>query len=552
MSLSIKRFTALQSESDIECVLIHGWGVSSIIWSQWQSFIQQYCNVTVIDLPGYGSSELTEYSDLDSLIECCIQLLPKNAVYIGYSLGGMLALKMAARNPERVQAVVTLASNPRFVADNQWPQAMPSKTFDAFRSGVKNNAQKTLSRFMALQINGAKQEKALLKDLRRLSDEKIPCAETLCQSLDLLARMDCRALLAELNVPSLHVFGENDQLVPVSVAENYPQQSSLEIEVIKGAPHALFFSHPQQSWDLIYRFLVNEKILAKKNLRALDKKQVARSFSRAASTYDSVAELQRRVGQQLQAYLPDGSASVVLDLGCGTGFFSEPLSQHCSASTLIGLDLAEGMVKFASDHHRGNTAAWLCGDAESLPLADNTVDIVFSSLAIQWCEDNDTLFSEIARVLKPGGSFVVSTLGPNTLHELRKAWRSADNCVHVNQFVDKAVLLNSAQKAGLVGAGDSVNSRCSATLEEETITLEYDTLKNLTRELKSLGAHNVNSGRPSGLMGKQRLRAFMQGYENQRNEQGRLPASYQVWYGVWSKEHHVGAKSQTRVSSNGS
>ncbi|MEE8058377.1 MAG: malonyl-ACP O-methyltransferase BioC [Pseudomonadales bacterium] len=263
----------------------------------------------------------------------------------------------------------------------------------------------------------------------------------------------------------------------------------------------------------------------------LDKQLIAKSFSRAATTYDSVADLQRRVGQQLLTYLPtmpaDNIVDNVVDLGCGTGFFSSTLQTVFSDSQLIGLDLAEGMVAFASN--RSEYGSWLCGDAENLPLAENSIGIIFSSLAIQWCEDSDALFSEVFRVLKPGGSFVFSTLGPATLHELRNAWCSVDNYIHVNRFVEQSVLVESIIRAGF--SAENVRGR----LTEDYITLEYDALKHLTRELKSLGAHNINNGRPVGLTGKHRVRAFKDAYEQQRNEQGMLPATYQVWYGVLEK-----------------
>ena len=538
MPITKKRYTAKQNQSSVECVLIHGWGASSVIWQDWLPVVCRQCNVTVIDLPGYGGSSLQDYTDIDALLVDCMDSLPQSAVYIGYSLGGMLALKLAERYPERVLAVITLASNAKFVAGANWTQAMAQETFATFYSEVKKNRQAALKRFLGLQSCGAQREVSLLKTLRSLVAGDAPCEETLIQSLQCLSALDNRQLLSSINVPVLQIFAQNDHLVPVSVAKTVADNDSVSTAVINGAPHCLFVSDGEPAWKIIQDFLLSETIIADKVARNLDKKQVARSFSKAAATYDSVADLQRRVGRQLQSYLPKVSAQVVLDLGCGTGFFSEYLQQHYPDSHLIGLDLAEGMVNFARDHHRLYGADWLCGDAENIPLANDSVDVIFSSLAIQWCEDIDALFTEINRVLKPAGVFVVSTLGPRTLFELREAWQAVDNYVHVNQFLPQDVLIDSAARAGLFG---SMGRRANGAVffDEQTITLEYSTLKLLTKELKSLGAHNVNKGRSIGLTGKKGMRAFVQAYERMRNEHNLLPASYQVWFGSWRKQMGV-------------
>lgn len=535
MPLSTQRLIATQPGVSAECVLIHGWGMSGCVWQPWLSCIRSACHVTVLDLPGYGDSETMNYRDNDALLRDCVESLPEKAIYIGYSLGGMLAMMIARRFPERVQAVATIAANLKFVADEHWSCAMPQETFNTFYSTVAARPKQALKRFLSLQVNGAEQPKVLLNTLSS-SLEQTPTASaaTLTQSLDLLAAIDNTVLVGHLQAPMLHIFGERDCLVPISARSRMMQGSSVQAVVIAGAPHCVFLSHPEQTWRAVYQFLVDEQLLEPQTARCLDKRQVARSFSRAAATYDSVADLQRQVGQHLLSYLPERATGTVLDLGCGTGHFSALLRHRYPNSHVIGLDLAEGMVGYASTHHQSDNASWLCADAENIALADNSVDIIFSSLAIQWCEDYTSLFNEIARVLKPGGCFVVSTLGPNTLRELRQAWQAVDNYTHVNQFNEQSVLTCSAQQAGLV-CREADRTASDQQCHELTITLEYDNLKSLTRELKSLGAHNVNSGRPSGLTGKARLKALIDAYDMQRNQRGMLPASYQVWCCVWHK-----------------
>jgi malonyl-CoA O-methyltransferase len=253
----------------------------------------------------------------------------------------------------------------------------------------------------------------------------------------------------------------------------------------------------------------------------LQKQRVAASFSRAAASYDAVADLQRAVGDSLLSRIPAGPHATVVDLGCGTGYFQRPLAAMTHCETLLGVDIAQGMLQYARQHHAAAVSCWLAGDAEQLPLADNCVDLIFSSLAIQWCENLPALFSEVARVLRPGGRFVFATLGPNTLNELRQAWQQVDSHVHVNRFLPRSALLQAAP---------------NLVLSEQVITLQYQKLNELTRELKGLGAHNVNAGRPTGLTGKQRIIGLKQAYEAFRNGEGQLPATYQVWFGEYCKQ----------------
>lgn len=248
----------------------------------------------------------------------------------------------------------------------------------------------------------------------------------------------------------------------------------------------------------------------------LDKRRVAASFSRAATTYDQAAALQRRVGANLLARLPADFAPVdIIDLGCGTGYFSRALATHYQRPVL-GLDLAEGMLRHAREHSPGQ-AGWVAADAEALPLRSESQDLIFSSLALQWCPQLQRVLAEAWRVLRPGGCLAFNTLLEGSLHELRQAWRAVDDHVHVNRFQPLVEL------EGLLGAADFADGRC----EVEQHVLYYPKLAELTRELKALGAHNINPGRPAGLGGAMRLRKLTAAYEVFRNEQG-VPASWQV------------------------
>ncbi|PHX39111.1 malonyl-[acyl-carrier protein] O-methyltransferase BioC, partial [Pseudomonas sp. NZIPFR-PS2] len=163
-----------------------------------------------------------------------------------------------------------------------------------------------------------------------------------------------------------------------------------------------------------------------------DKRQVAASFSRAAASYDSVAELQRAVGSQLLMRLPaDITPQRWLDMGCGTGYFSRMLGKRLPASQGIALDIAEGMLNHARP--LGGAEQFIAGDAERLPLKADSVELIFSSLAVQWCANFEAVLSEAYRVLQPGGVLAFTSLCVGTLEELRESWRAADGLVHVNR-----------------------------------------------------------------------------------------------------------------------
>ena len=254
-----------------------------------------------------------------------------------------------------------------------------------------------------------------------------------------------------------------------------------------------------------------------------DKRQVAASFSRAAASYDSVAELQRDVGSQLLSRLPEGfSPDRWLDLGSGTGYFSRALGERFPAGEGVALDIAEGMLNHARP--LGGATHFITGDAERLPLQDSTCDLIFSSLAVQWCADFASVLGEAHRVLKPGGIFAFASLCVGTLFELRDSWRQVDGRVHVNRFREFEVYQQLCADSGLR----------IASLQVSAHVLHYPDVRSLTHELKALGAHNLNPGRPGGLTGRARILGLIEAYEQFRQAEG-LPATYQVVYAVLEK-----------------
>ncbi len=254
-----------------------------------------------------------------------------------------------------------------------------------------------------------------------------------------------------------------------------------------------------------------------------DKLRVAASFSRAAASYDSVAQLQRAVGHGLLSRLPSaGAPQRWLDMGCGTGYFSRVLAERMPASQGVALDIAEGMLAHARPS--GGAQHFIAGDAERLPLKADSFGLLFSSLAVQWCANFDAVLSEAYRVLQPGGVLAFASLCVGTLDELRESWRAADGLVHVNRFRTFEAYQQLCAASGLR----------VVSLERQPHVLHYPDVRSLTHELKALGAHNLNPGRPGGLTGRARITALVQAYEQFRQAQG-LPATYQVVYAVLEK-----------------
>lgn len=515
----------LSSSADL--VLFHGWGLHSGFWQGLVSELQHYFNVHTIDFPGFGDNVGCHCSyKLEELLQLLEPVLPEQAIYLGWSMGGEIALAFADQYPGRVRGIINISSNPCFVVKDNWPSAMAREEYEAFESGVEENCRVTLKRFLALMAKGCREEKPLLALMRKVFLERNAASrQVLMDSLGLLAALDLRSLISEVKKPMLWIGGSNDALVPVEIAGELKNLSNeMTTVVIDDASHAVFLSHQQEVLDCLFDFF-RQQCWLENSAAHIEKKQIAESFSRAATSYDGVAQLQRRIGENLLEKLPvTNSSACVIDLGCGTGFFSKALAKRFVSNKILSIDLAEGMLSYAKDQY-ASVADWVGGDAESLPVADEKASLLFSSLAIQWSEAPQLIFEEARRVLEVDGVFAFATLGSGTLKELRGAWQKVDNYVHVNHFIDVADLEETIIESGLN----------IELLEQQTVVLEYDELKDLTRELKALGAHNLNQGRPKGLTGRERVNALKAAYEDCRSDSGSLPATYDVIYGVLRK-----------------
>lgn len=254
---------------------------------------------------------------------------------------------------------------------------------------------------------------------------------------------------------------------------------------------------------------------------SIDKQRIAQSFSKAAKSYDAHAPLQQQVGYDLldllTSYKPPKTQRI-MDLGCGTGYFSLSLQQLFPSASLLMCDLALGMLQHSQQHDL--KADYVCADAECLPFQAQCCDVIFSSLAIQWCANTKALWHELARITNDQGLIVVSTLGWQSLYELKQAWQQVDNYTHVNRFLSLDELLSPLPSSLEIVACQTQN-----------YVMRYQHLRELTQSLKGIGAHNMNQGQAKGLTSRQRIKQFKAAYESYRLADGFLPATYEV--------HHI-------------
>ncbi|HEY1898218.1 MAG TPA: malonyl-ACP O-methyltransferase BioC [Steroidobacteraceae bacterium] len=256
----------------------------------------------------------------------------------------------------------------------------------------------------------------------------------------------------------------------------------------------------------------------------LDRRAVRAAFDRASATYDAAALLQTRVRDELLSRLDlvRIAPEVIVDLGCGTGQGTRHLKDRYRSAMVIGVDPAWGMLR-----EMRRRSGWLrplqrvCGDVLQLPFRDGTVSLMFSNLMLQWCDNLDAALTEIRRVLSADGFLAFTTFGPDTLRELRHAWAAADGGSHVSGFRDMHDIGDALTRAGLA----------EPVMDVERLTMTYPDVAAITRDLKTIGAHNATAARARGLTGKGRWRAMTQAYETHR-QAGLLPATYEVVYGA--------------------
>lgn len=519
------------SPAALSLVLLHGLGFSGAVWQELADDLKSSFRLHIFDLPGFGqSAPPPPGKPLETLLAGVLAQLPPRACLLGWSLGGHLALELAMRFPKRVSGLVTIGTNPCFQQRQGWRAGVPREDLSKFREIIAGGQEEGIRRLAALIARGEEEPLSVAHRCERLAASAPPSAEGIEAGLRVLAEADMREGLQALPIPVLHILGGGDALVPVALA---PALGHLcpahRVMVLPRAGHAPFLTFPAAVAAAVRCFAEDSGLLPPPP-QPLDRRRVARSFSRAASDYDGAALLQRESGETLLAHVLAHSGSAadagrgprrLLDLGCGTGYFLPKLREAFPQGQHLALDLATGMLHRARSHAAAD--AWLAADAAQLPLAAGTLDLIFANLVFQWCAAPGQLLEEMARVLRPGGRIAFATFGPETLWELRTAWRAADGASHVRRFPPVAEWRQAAIAAGLHGA----------MLKTQVCMRRYPSLQALASELKSLGARNI-APKGSGLTPPKQLAKAQAVYETLRDEAG-LPATFQLIFGLLEK-----------------
>jgi pimeloyl-[acyl-carrier protein] methyl ester esterase len=239
-----------------DLVLVHGWGMHGGIWSQWAGQLSQWFRVHCVDLPGHGHSEYRDQRQLRDWSVAVLEVAPAGAWWLGWSLGGLVSLAAAKQDPAHLRGLVLLATTPKFVASAGWAAAVDADVFNLFAQQLDADVEKTLNRFLSLQVRNADGNGDTLRQLRsELRCRPQPDPGALRHGLQLLQTADMRQALGEADLPLFWLLGERDTLVPAGVSTEYREIPSA---VIPGAGHAPFLSHAAQCTHFLRRWLLEQ------------------------------------------------------------------------------------------------------------------------------------------------------------------------------------------------------------------------------------------------------------------------------------------------------
>lgn len=226
-----------------DLVLIHGWGMNGAVWQQTAEQLSKHFRVHVVDLPGFGHSHQHSFDSLEQLSQQVLASAPDKAIWLGWSLGGLVATQIALTQPQRVSHLITVASSPRFAASKPWRGIQPT-VLDAFTAQLVEDFQLTIERFMALQAMGSPSARQDVKALKQaVLSRPAPNPDALLAGLALLADVDLRPSLTDITLPTLRLYGRLDGLVPIKVAEDTAQlMPSSQQFVFNASSHAPFMT----------------------------------------------------------------------------------------------------------------------------------------------------------------------------------------------------------------------------------------------------------------------------------------------------------------------
>ena len=261
----------------------------------------------------------------------------------------------------------------------------------------------------------------------------------------------------------------------------------------------------------------------------IDKEYKRKVFDRHAKTYDEYSSLQNKISDNLfkKLDLIEVRPSLILDLGCGTGRNGVILKKKYQNIRLINYDFSINMLQEAKKQQHnplGSKSDFVCGDIEELSFSDNTFDVIWSTSSLQWCNNLSDIFKQAKSILKPGGLFIFSTFGPNTLFELRSVTKKISHYQKTNNFLDILSIKDKLNK----------NNFINPVIDSEEFCLTYKDINKLFLDLRKIGATSGFKKRKIGLSGKSFLKLILDGYKEYSYD-GIFPATYEAIYGyAWN------------------
>ncbi len=231
----------------VTCVFVHGWAMNSAVWEECVEQLPDWINVVLVDLPGHGSMAEVPAASLDDYVQALVALAHRPVVWVGWSLGGLAVLRLAELYPQRVAAVMLVATNPCFVSQKNWPCAVDESVFKQFASELNKNQEKTIRRFLALQVKGLADVMTVVRKLQRSIESRGQAStQALNAGLDILLNTDLRSSLKNIDSPLCWLLGAKDALVPSGLAEVLQNDfAQKNVTLLPQSSHAPFISQPE-------------------------------------------------------------------------------------------------------------------------------------------------------------------------------------------------------------------------------------------------------------------------------------------------------------------
>ena len=454
--------------------LIHGWNMPPLVWDALAEKLRGEFDVQLATLPGYEHAQQPNdppERSLDSLTELLAQA-PERSHWCGWSLGATLAMQAAIKSPERISKLTLISPTARFFETEGWPQGISESVFDRLLRVTLKKYAAGLNSFLRMQLPSEDHHEVRQQLVDKVNDCR-PTDVALKSGYQTLSVADLRGQLGEICIPTQIIAADSDEVISPAASQLCADQIPNAIFKTIGHCHCLPVTQPTQLANLLSDF---ENSPPPASGGAIDRQQVARQFSKAAETYDSAAELQREMGRALIEKIKLTAGGTLIDLGCGTGDALHQIKTQWPTAKLIGVDIAPAMIEKASD--RIPDARLVVADIEQTGLPEATAEVVLSCAALQWCEPSRAT-AEAERLLKPGGSFLMTTFIAGTLPEFREAWRRADpDMKRVHDLVSE-----SDWRQALTDCGFEIKE-----LKTERRCQRFDSVDQMLQQFRKLGA----------------------------------------------------------------